>query len=339
MRHLWPKRLRRRDAIAVLVGAAMGWPSAARAQLADRVRRVGVLMNLPHDHPEAAARAGAFEKALESAGWTIGRSVSIEYRWSQSYEIEPLRQYARELFALDPDVVVVAGRWNVIAESAPSKIPIVIVGPVNPVGISDLGFMGSVPRPGGNVTGFSRIEPGFSVKWLELLTQIAPGTRRVAVLRDRVEIADRQFAAISAAAPSLKIELTDVKFTSVDALERDVSAFASEPNGAAIVSAGSWATLNSQRLIELVAKHRLPTVYPNSAHVARGGLISYGPSVIGEYWRAADYVDRILRGAKPADLPLQMPTEFETVLNVKTAAALGLQVPRIVRARLTQVIE
>jgi putative ABC transport system substrate-binding protein len=339
MSNFWPKTLRRRDAIAVLAGAAMGWPSAARAQGPDRIRRVGVLMNLPHDHPDAAARAGAFEKALESAGWTIGRSVSIEYRWSGTYDIEPLRQYARELFALDPDVVVAAGRWNVIAESATSSVPIVIVGPVNPIGIPGLGLVESVPRPGGNVTGFSRIEPGFSAKWLELLTQITPGTKRAAILRTRIEIAERQFAAISAAAPLLKVELTDVKFTSVDALERDISAFASEPNGGLVVTAGSWATLNSQRLIELAAKYRLPTVYPNSAHVARGGLISYGPSVIGEYRRAADYVDRFLRGAKPADLPVQMPTEFETGLNLKTAAALGLQVPKIVLTRITQFIE
>jgi putative tryptophan/tyrosine transport system substrate-binding protein len=331
-----PDTLRRRDAIAVLAGA-LGWPIAGRAQQPERVRRIGVLINLPADHPEAPARVAAFQEALQGRRWIIGDNVIIDYRWSEANSAQVLERYARELFSLALDVVVAAGRWSLVAESQSTtkKVPVVIVGPIDPTGTAGAGIVDSLPRPGGSVTGFSRIEPSFSTKWLELLTQIVPGIKRAAVLRDRIWIGERQLAAVRMAAPSLNVELTDVKFTDVEALERDISVFAREPNGGLVVTAGSW----GQKIIELAAKYRLPAVYPNSAHVVRGGLISYGPSVIGEYRRGADYVDRILRGARPADLPVQMPTEFETVLNLKTAGALGLEVPIIVQARVNRVLE
>jgi putative ABC transport system substrate-binding protein len=308
----------------------------ARAQVSDRIRQIGVLMNLPAEHPDASNRDRVFRQALRELGWTDGNS-KIEYRWGGA-DVGLFRRYASELVALAPDVIVGAASGWIVTElqRATHTVPIVIVGTMDPV---TEGYLPSIARPGGNVTGLSRIEYRFSTKWLELLKQIAPSVSRAAILRDSKWNGDRQYAAIEAAAPLLGVELRLVIFTDAGELERAIAAFADEPNGGIVVTAGTWATVNSQLIIALAAKHRLPAVYPNSSHVSRGGLISYGPSVINQYRAAAGYVDRILRGAKPADLPVQAPTSFETVLNLKTAEALGLEVPRLVQLRVDQFVK
>jgi putative ABC transport system substrate-binding protein len=290
-------------------------------------------MNLPADHPEASARVAEFREALREMGWTESNS-KIEYRWGGA-DIALYRRYAMELVALAPDVLVGAASGWIAAElqRATHSVPIVIVGTMDPV---TEGYVASLGQPGGNITGFSRIEYGFSAKWLELLKDIAPGVTRAAVLRDTKWNGDRQLAAVRAVAPRLGVELIPVVFTDGGELERAIAAFAKEPNGGMVVTAGTWATVNSQLIIALAAKYHLPAVYPNGSHVARGGLISYGPSVIKEYRAAAGYVDRILRGAKPADLPVQLPTAFEMMLNLKTAQALGLEVPELVQLRVDQ---
>jgi putative ABC transport system substrate-binding protein len=336
VRYPQASELRRRDVLALLAGAVVGCPLTARAQVSDRIRQIGVLMNLPAEHPDASARDRVFRQALRELGWTDGNS-KIEYRWGGA-DVDLFRRYASELVALAPDVIVGAASGWIVTElqRATHTVPIVIVGTMDPV---TEGYVPSIARPGGNVTGLSRIEYRFSTKWLELLKQVAPGVSRVAVLRDPKWNGDRQYAAIEAAAPLLGVELRPVIFTDAGELERAIAAFADEPNGGIVVTAGTWATVNSQLIIALAAKHRLPAVYPNSSHVSRGGLISYGPSVINQYRAAAGYVDRILRGAKPADLPVQAPTSFETVLNLKTAEALGLEVPRFVKLRVDQFVE
>lgn len=329
--------LRRRDIIALFAGATINFPCSASAQDTGQIRLVGVLMNLPADHPDASVRATAFRLALQELGWTDGRNVKIEYRWGGA-DVRLYRKYAAELVALAPDVIVGAASGWIVTElkRATQTVPIIIVGTMDPV---VEGYVAGLARPGGNVTGFTRIEYSFSAKWLQLLKQIAPNVTRAAILRDPKWNGDRQFAAIAAAAPWLGVELSSVIFTDVAMFERDIAEFADQPNGGVVVTAGTWATVNSRQIIDLAAKHRLPAVYPNSSHVARGGLISYGPSVINEYRRAAGYVDRILRGAKPAELPVQAPTSYETVLNLKTARYLGLEVPFTVQALVDQTIE
>jgi putative ABC transport system substrate-binding protein len=329
--------LRRRDIVALIAGTAVSCPFVARTQESDRIRRIGVLMNLPADHPDSSARDAAFRQTLRESGWTDGRNVKIEYRWGGA-DVVLYRRYAAELVAFMPDVIVGAASGWIVTElqRATHTVPIVIVGTMDPV---IEGYVPGLARPGGNVTGFTRIEYSFSAKWLQLLKQIAPGVTRAAILRDPKWNGDHQFAAIEAAAPRLGVKLSPVMFTDAGKFESEIAEFADEPNGGVVVTAGTWATVNSQQIIALAAKHRLPAVYPNSSHVARGGLISYGPSVINEYRRAAGYVDRILRGAKPADLPVQAPTSYETVLNLKTAKALGLEVPFTVQALVDQTIE
>ena len=326
----------RREFITLLGGAA-AWPLAAGAQQGDRIRRIGLLMNVTADHPDATPRLAAFRDTLRELGWVEGRNVSIEVRWGGA-DFGLYRRYAAELVALAPDVLVTAsGLIAVELQRVTRSVPIVAAVMNDPL---TLGYIDSLAKPGGNMTGFARIEYSFSAKWLELLKEIAPNVERAAILRDTNRNGDHQFTEIKAAAPSLKVnEVNSIGMVDADQIERDVAEFASRLNGGLVLTAGTLSTNYSHLIIALAAKHRLPAVYPNSSHVARGGLVSYGPSVTNEYKRAAGYVDRILHGDKPADLPVQRAVLYETVLNLKTAAALGLKVPSIIMLRADEVIE
>jgi len=333
--------MRRRDFIALLGGAATAWPLAARAQQSNRMRRIAMLMNLAADDPEAPPRDAVFRQALQEFGWRVGGNLQIDYRWGAD-NAELCDRYATELVALAPDVILAASGPIVAAlRQATRTVPIVFAALIDPVA---LGHVASLARPGGNATGFFTMHYSFSAKWLELLKQIAPGVTRAAVLRAPPRSAGgaagtAQFNAIQDLAPSLGVEVIPVDVNDAREIERTITAFAAEPNGGLIVTASTWATTNSDQIVTLAAEHRLPAVYPNRAHVVGRGLISYGASVIDEYRRAAGYVARILKGDKPADLPVQGPTIYETVLNLRTAKALGLVVPPIVNARADQVIE
>ena len=329
--------MRRREFIAVLGGAAAAWPFAAHAQQAERVRRVGVLMAAAADDPEYQARMAAFLQRLQQAGWTDTRNVQVDIRWA----IDPgdLRRHAAELAAPGSDVIVAATGTTTIAPllQATRVVPIVFVLAIDPVGA---GFVASLSRPGGNATGFTMFEYGMSVKWLELLKEIVPRVSQVAVLRDpTIASGIGQFGAVQAAAPSLGVEVTPVDVHDEGEIERAVTAFARSSNGGMIVTAAPLATRHRDLIIALAARHGLPTVYSSPVFVTAGGLIYYGPNLIDQYRRAADYVDRILRGENPADLPVQAPNKYGLAVNLKTARALGLTVPPAVLARADEVIE
>jgi putative tryptophan/tyrosine transport system substrate-binding protein len=329
--------IERRKFLATLGGAAAAWPLAARAQQPERMRRIGVLMTLAADDPEAQARNAAFLQALGELGWTVGRNVQIDYRWSGA-DADRIRSAAAELVALAPDLIQ--------ANSAPATaallkatrtVPIVFVIVADPVGA---GFVESLARPAGNATGFLAFEYGLSVKWLELLKEIAPGVTRAAVLRDpAIPSGIGQFAALQGVAPGFGVELRPVDVRDAGEIERAVRAFARSPNGGLIVTASPLALLHRELIATLAAQHRLPTVYSFRYFVAVGGLISYGPSSIDPYRRSATYVDRILKGEKPADLPVQAPTKYELAINLKTAKALALDVPPSLLATADEVIE
>jgi putative ABC transport system substrate-binding protein len=328
--------VRRRDFIT-LIGAAAAWPLAARAQQADRVRRVGVLMNLTADDPEASTRVTALAQGLQQLGWTDGRNVRIDYRWGAA-DADHSRKYAAELVTLAPDVILASGTPAAAAlQQATRTVPIVFVNAVDPVGA---GLVDSLAQPGGNATGFILFEYGISAKWLELLREIAPQLKRAAVLR-QPDIASGigQLAVIQAAAPSFGVEVRPVGVRDAEEIERAVTAFARSPNGGLIVAASTLAGVHRKLIIALAARHRLPAVYSLRYYATAGGLISYGPNSIDPFRRAADYVDRILRGEKPAKLPVQAPTRYELVINLKTAKAIGLEVPATVLARADEVIE
>jgi putative ABC transport system substrate-binding protein len=301
------------------------------------MRRVGVLINLAADDPESSARVTAFAQGLQQLGWTDGGNVRIEYRWGAG-DAERIRKYATELVALAPDVMLATGIAAVAPlQQATRALPIVFVNVVDPVGA---GLVANLARPGGNTTGFMLFEYGMSGKWLELLKEIVPRVTRVAVLRDPARAPGiGQFAAIQAVAPSFGVELSPVDVRDAGEIERAVTAFARSPNSGLIVTAGALTNVHRELIITVAARHRLPAVYPARFFVTAGGLISYGPDSIDIYRRAAGYVDRILKGAKPADLPVQAPVKFETVLNLKTAKALGIEVPTSVLLRATEVIE
>ncbi len=315
--------MRRRDFIAVLGAAAAGWPLAAWAQQSDRTRRVGVL--IAADNPEFQGRIAAFRQSLQELGWTDGRNVRIDYRWGAG-NVDLYRRYAKELVASTPDVILASGGLVLAPlREATRTVPIVFTQANDPVA---LGYVASLARPGGNMTGFSNIEYSFSGKWVELLKQIAPRVAHAAVLRDsEVPSGIAQFAAIQAAARSLGMELSSVDVTDAGEIERSIAAFARGANGGLIVTASTVAATRRNLIIGLAARHRLPAVYPARFYVADGGLISYGPVVTDQYRRAAGYVDRILKGAKPADLPVQAPTRYELVINAATAKSLGIEVP------------
>jgi len=332
--------MQRRDFMKIIGGAAASWPLAARAQQRERMRRVGVLMALAADDPESQVRIAGFLQGLQQLNWTVGRNLRIDYRWGASNnEPERVRRYAAELIALEPDVVL-AGTGSIVQVLRQQKptVPIVAAAFIDPVAN---GSVDSLARPGGNVTGFASAEYSMSGKLLELLKQIAPGVTRVGVLRDPSSTAGAgQFGAIQAVAPSFgSLELRPIDSRDAETIERGVAAFARGPNNGLIVPASALATIHRELLIALAERYRLPTVYPVRYFAASGGLISYGPDLTEQYRLAAGYVDRILKGENPADLPVQAPTKYELVINLKTAKALGLQIPDVVRARADEVIE
>jgi putative ABC transport system substrate-binding protein len=329
--------MQRREFITLLGGAAAAWPLAARAQQPERMRHIGVLMPAAADDTDFQARVGAFLQALALLGWTIGRNVRIDTRWATA-DADSIRRHAAELVALAPDVILAHGASTVgPLLQATRTVPIVFPVASDPVGA---GFVDSLARPGGNVTGFMTAEYSIGGKYLELLKEIAPGLTRVAVLRDPTQgSGTSQFAAIQAVAPSLRMEVHPINTRDVGEIERAVAAHARAPNGGLIVTAGGLSQLHRDLIVTLAARHKLPTVYYERFFVAVGGLISYGPDFIDQYRRAAGYVDRILKGEKPADLPVQAPTKYELVINLKTAKALGLTVPPALLARADEVIE
>jgi putative ABC transport system substrate-binding protein len=329
--------IRRRQFISALGSATLAWPLAAHAQQPEQVRRIGALMNLAADDPESQRRVTAFVQELQQLGWTDGRNVRIDIRWGAD-DAERIRTYAAELVALAPDVILASGSITLVPlEEASRTVPIVFAQVTDPVGA---GLVASLARPGGNATGFTLFEYGVSGKWLELLKQIAPSVTRAAVLRDSTLMASMgQFAAIQSVAPSFGVELSPIDTRKPDEIERVVTAFAHQENGGLIVVTGSSAIVHRDFIIALAARLRLPAVYPFRYYVTGGGLISYGPDVTDQFRRAAGYVDRILKGEKPADLPVQAPTKYELVVNLKTAKALGLTIPPTVLARANEVIE
>jgi ABC-type uncharacterized transport system substrate-binding protein len=329
-------RMKRRQFITLLGGAAAAWPLAARAE-GERIRRIGVLMTLAADDPEGQARLTAFVQGLQELGWTDGRNVRIDYRWPAG-DAERTRRYATELAALAPDVIL-AGGGSVVPSllQATRTVPIVFTQTPDPVGA---GLVNSLARPGGNATGFLLYEYGISAKWLELLKEIAPRVTRAAVIRDAaIASGTGQWGAIQTAAPSFGVEVSPLNLRDAGEIERDVAAFARSSNAGLIVTASTLAVVHRDLIVTLAARHKLPAVYPSRFFVAAGGLISYGPDSIDPHRRAAGYVDRILKGEKPADLPVQAPTKYETVLNLKTAKALGFDLPASVLARADEVIE
>jgi putative tryptophan/tyrosine transport system substrate-binding protein len=319
-----------------LVGGAVAWPLGARAQQRERMRRIGVLTPGLADQ-DSLGRIAAFLQGLALLGWTDGRNVRIEYRWGEG-DAEHIRKHAAELVALAPDVILVSGSSGVEPLlQATRTIPIVFVSVPDPVGA---GFVDSLARPGGNATGFTVFEYGISAKWLELLKEMAPGVKRAAVLRDAAITAGiGQWGAIQTAAPSLGLEISPINLRDANEMERGVAAFARSPNGGLIVTASGLTVVHRKLIIALAARHKLPAVYHRRLMVTDGGLISFGPDNVDPYQRAAGYVDRILKGEKPADLPVQAPTKYELVINLQTARALGLDVPPTLLARADEVIE
>jgi putative tryptophan/tyrosine transport system substrate-binding protein len=329
--------VRRRDFIKVIAGSAAAWPLAGRAQQGERMRRIGVLLPTTGNDPAGQVRLALFTQALQRLGWTDGRNVRIETRWGGG-DADRYRKYAAELLALAPDVIVVNTSVVVaIFQQATQTVPIVFVGVIDPVGN---GFVATLARPGGNITGFALFEFGVSGKWLSLLKEIAPNVTRAAVLRDPSTAAGTgQLGAIQAVAPSLGIELNPLDVRSQAALEGTIAEFARAPNGGVIVTASPVGQVHRKQITALMARHRLPAVYPFRYFVDVGGLISYGPDQDVGYAPAAGYVDRILKGEKAADLPVQAPDKYELVINLKTAKALGLAMPPAVLGRADEVIE
>jgi putative ABC transport system substrate-binding protein len=328
--------MRRREFIT-LVGGAATWPIPAHGQQRAGMRRIVEFTPLNSDDPEAQARNAAFLQALQESGWTVGRNVRIDYRWGGG-DPDQMRRYATELAALAPDVILATGSPTIIAlQQAGVRVPIVFVAVIDPVGA---GFVDSLARPGGNVTGFTTHEYGTSAKFLELLKEIAPRVTRVAVFRDTTSPAGTaQLAAIQTAALSSGMELRPVSVRNAGEIEHAITAFAREMNGGLIVPASGLAIVHRELILELAARHRLPSVYPYRFYATDGGLISYGPDIADQFRRAAGYVDRILKGKKPAELPVQVSTRYELVINLKTARALGLDVPPTLLARADEVIE
>jgi len=329
--------MRRREFITLLGGAATTWPLAARAQQRERLRRVAILVPIAADTPGAQAFYTAFLKAFEQLGWTDGRNVQIEVRWAGGDEAEA-RKYAEELVALAPDVILVTGGTGLeVMLKATRTIPIVFVVVPDPVGS---GFVERLSRPGGNATGFMMFGYNLCGKWLELLKEIAPSVTHAAVLRDPRFVAGiGQFAVIQAVAPSVGIEVSPIDLREPAQIEHAIATFAQSPNGGLILAASGIGAANVNLVVAAAARYKLPAVYVQRAFVAAGGLISYGPNFADEMRRAAGYVDRILRGEKPADLPVQAPNKYELVINLKTAKTLGLAVPPSLLARADEVIE
>jgi putative ABC transport system substrate-binding protein len=329
--------MKRREFISLLGGAAAAWPLAARAQQRELMRSVGVLMTFGADDAIGQTRVAALLQGLQQAGWEVGRNLRIELRWSGANPAD-IRKRAGELVALAPDVIVA----NSSAATGPllettRSVPIVFAIVSDPVGA---GYVDSLARPGGNATGFTVFEYGIGGKWLELLKEIAPGVTQAAVLRDpAISAGLGQWGAIQSAAPSLGLDVSPVNVRDAHEIERGIAAFAGKPNVGLIVSGSALVVTHRNLVIALAARHKLPAIYYERYFVAAGGLVSYGPDFLDQFRRAASYVDRILRGEKPADLPVQAPTKYELALNLKTAKALGLKVPNTILARADEVIE
>jgi putative tryptophan/tyrosine transport system substrate-binding protein len=329
--------MRRRAFIALVGGAAAAWPLAARAQQAERMRRIGVLMTLAEDDSQGQARFAAFVEGLQQFGWRNGGNIRLDVRWTAG-NLDEIRKYAAELVALAPDVILASTSPSVAAlQAATRSLPIVFALTADPVGA---GFVESLARPGGNVTGFVPFEWGLAAKWLELLKEIAPTLAHAAVIRDpAIASGAAQFAAIQSMAPSLKVELVPVGVRDAAEIERGLARFARSTDGGLIVTASPLATVHRDLIVALAARHKLPAVYYEHFFVTNGGLMSYGPDFVDSYRRAAAYVHRILKGEMPADLPVQAPTRYQLVINLKTAKALGLEVPPTLLARADEVIE
>ena len=328
--------IRRREFITLLSGAA-AWPLAARAQQRERMRRIGVLMDWAADDPEGQARDTAFRQALQELGWTDGRNVLIEYRWGV-VDVDRARKQAAELITLAPDVILASASPTVTGlQQVTRTVPIVFVNVIDPVGA---GYVASLARPGGNTTGFTMFEYALSGKWLEMLKQIAPRVTRVAVFRDpAISSGIGQFAVIQAVAPSFRVELTPYDTRDAGEIERAFTDIARRGIGGLIVTGSATAGTHRDLIVGLVARHRLPAILYDHFWVTVGGMISYGPDLVEGYRRAATYVDRILRGEKPSDLPVQAPTMYLLSINLKTAKALGIEVPATIRALANEVIE
>jgi putative ABC transport system substrate-binding protein len=328
--------MKRREFIALL-GGAVAWPVGARGQQGERVRRIGILQNFPENDPVASVLNATFLKELRQSGWAVGNNIRIETRWTGNRS-EDIRRHVAELVALTPDVILANGTSTLGPLLQVSRtIPIVFVQVTDPVGS---GYVDSLAKPGGNATGFSTREYGVSGKWLEVLKQIAPSVTRAAVIRNPAgPSGSGQFGAIQAVAPYLRMEVTPIDVRDPAEMERAVAAFAGSPNGGLIVTANGAAVVHRSLIIAMAARHKLPTVYWQRHFVEAGGLVSYGDDGTDQYRRAAEYVDRILKGEKPSDLPVQAPTKFQTVINLKTAKALGLEIPPTILARADEVIE
>ena len=327
--------MRRRDFLTLVGGTA--WPLAAWAQRADRMRRIGVLMSLAADDMESQPRITAFNQGLQQLGWTEGRNVHLEVRWWADNDRDRQR-YVAELVALGPDVIVVSGSTYLETLLKSSRaIPVVFVLVPDPVGS---GYVESLSRPGGNATGFVMFEYGLAAKWLELLKQVAPDVKRAAILRDAsISLGIGQFAVIQSVAPSLGVDVVPINLRDTTEIEHAVAAFARSGNGGLISTSSAFAAVHRDLIITLAAQHKLPAVYIARLYVASGGLISYGPNFVDQHRQATSYVDRILRGERPADLPVQAPTKYELAVNLKTAKALGISVPQTILARADEVIE
>jgi len=327
--------VKRRTFIAGL-GSAAVWPITARGQQPERLRRIGLLLGTTADDSDSQVRLAVFRQSLQQLGWTDGRNLRIDYRWAAG-NAENYRKYAAELVALAPDVILAPGFSVGPMIQATRTVPIVFVFTTDPVGS---GFVDSLSRPGGNATGFMAFEFSLNAKWLELLKEIAPGVTRAAVLRDAaIPSGIGQFAVIQSVAPSVGVEVSPINLRDAGEIERAVTAFARAANGGLIVAASALATVHRDLIITLAARHKLPAVYFNRVFVTDGGLISYGADFNDQYRKAAGYVDRILKGEKPADMPVQAPTKYELVINLKTAKALGLELPHSLLARADEVIE
>jgi len=327
--------VKRRTFIAGL-GSAAVWPITARGQQPERLRRIGVLLGTTADDSDSQVRLAVFRQSLQQLGWTDGRNLRIDYRWAAG-NAENYRKYAAELVALAPDVILAPGFSVGPMIQATRTVPIVFVFTTDPVGS---GFVDSLSRPGGNATGFMAFEFSLNAKWLELLKEIAPGVTRAAVLRDAaIPSGIGQFAVIQSVAPSVGVEVSPINLRDAGEIERAVTAFARAANGGLIVAASALATVHRDLIITLAARHKLPAVYFNRVFVTDGGLISYGADFNDQYRKAAGYVDRILKGEKPADMPVQAPTKYELAINLKTAKALGLELPHSLLARADEVIE
>ncbi|MGE5156839.1 MAG: ABC transporter substrate-binding protein [Gemmatimonas sp.] len=330
--------IRRREFMTLLGGgAAAAWPLAARAQQRERVRHVGVLMPTAADDGEGQARIAAFLQGLQQWGWAVGDNVRVDMRWAAA-DRDRFRRYAAELVALAPDVILAAGTATVAPLLQTTRsVPIVFTIVPDPVGA---GFVESLARPGGNMTGFTTFEYSIGAKWLELLKQIVPDVTRAAVLRDpAIASGMAQWGAIQTAAPSVGVEVSPINMRDVGEIERGVAAFARSPNGGLIVTGSALAVVHRDLIVTLAARHRLPAFYYARFFVTAGGLVSYGPDFLDQYRLAAGYVDRILKGEKPANLPVQAPTKYELVINLKTAKALGITLPPTLLARADEVIE